>query len=84
MNCSTSFSTESSSRVCPHGPREILADGELGGLVTVGDDAALADAICDALDRPVESERLMARAAEFGVTRITEHYLDLFRKHGRL
>ncbi len=67
---------------CPHGPREILRDGELGGLVAVGDDAALAEAIFTALDRPVEAERLRARAEDFEVSRITAQYLDLFRAHG--
>lgn len=69
---------------CPHGPREILKDGALGGLVPVGDDEALAKAICMALDRPVEAERLRSRAQDFGVRRITDQYLDLFRAHGGL
>jgi glycosyltransferase involved in cell wall biosynthesis len=38
---------------CPSGPREILQEGRLGTLVPVGDAAALAEAIVDALERPV-------------------------------
>ena len=35
---------------CPHGPREVLRDGELGRLVAVGDAAALARSMGEALD----------------------------------
>ncbi|MEO9649039.1 MAG: glycosyltransferase [Roseobacter sp.] len=69
---------------CPHGPSEILRKGTLGGLVPVGDDIALAKAICTALDRPVGTERLRSRAEDFAAARITKQYLDLFSAHGAL
>ena len=40
---------------CPSGPREILQEGRFGALVPVGDAAALAEAIIDALDGPRET-----------------------------
>ena len=39
---------------CPTGPKEILADGQLGGLVPPGDSSALANAIIDAMDHYTE------------------------------
>lgn len=37
---------------CESGPREVLAGGQHGQLVPVGDSAALADAVATSLDRP--------------------------------
>jgi len=58
----------------PHGPREILADGRYGALVPVGDSTALAAAMGEALDRPVDAATLKARAADFGIDKIADRY----------
>ena len=58
----------------PHGPREILVDGQYGPLVRVGDFAALADAMAETLDRPVDKTVLQKRAADFAVETIADRY----------
>lgn len=62
---------------CPSGPREILLDGELGALVPVDDDAALAEAMMRALDAPPRRETLMARGRGFSVERAADAYARL-------
>lgn len=62
---------------CPSGPDEILAGGRYGRLVPVGDDAALADAILEALDATPPKDVLRARAREFDVDRAVQRYLEL-------
>jgi len=59
---------------CPHGPREILADGAFGELVPVGDAAAMAEAMGRALDAPPAAAKLKQRAADFAVARIGDQY----------
>jgi glycosyltransferase involved in cell wall biosynthesis len=51
---------------CPSGPREVLAGGRVGGLVAVGDDAALATALAAQLDQPTPRDQ--SRAAVEGYT----------------
>jgi glycosyltransferase involved in cell wall biosynthesis len=61
---------------CPSGPREILQDGRLGALVPVGDAAALARAMNDALERP--SERVPHQVLRpFTRDASIDHYLSL-------
>ncbi|MDF1585260.1 glycosyltransferase [Marinimicrococcus flavescens] len=62
---------------CPSGPREILEEGEYGALVPVGDDAAMAEAIAAALDRPRDPERLRAHAAKFDHRSAIDRYLEV-------
>jgi glycosyltransferase involved in cell wall biosynthesis len=62
---------------CPSGPAEVLDGGRFGPLVPVGDAAALARAIEQALDDPPPAERLRGRAELFSVQRSADHYLEL-------
>lgn len=59
---------------CPSGPREILAAGEYGRLVPVGDPDALADAIVATLDDPPGADVLRTRADDFAAPRAIEEY----------
>ena len=65
---------------CPSGPSEILRNGEIGPLVPVGDDAALAAAMEHLLDNPPESAVLKARAQHFSAEACAERYDRLIRE----
>ena len=58
---------------CPHGPREILADGKWGKLVPVGDPDALAEAMLEILRSGGADAR--PRARQFSVEAAAEKYL---------
>ncbi|TFG92413.1 MAG: glycosyltransferase, partial [Myxococcales bacterium] len=60
---------------CPGGVSEILQGGAVGGLVPVGDPAALSAAILAALDRPGDRESRLRRADDFCPDRAAHRYL---------
>jgi glycosyltransferase involved in cell wall biosynthesis len=62
---------------CPHGPREILADGRYGTLVPVGDVDALADAIAASLEnsKPAMSDELKKHLQLFSIETIGKQYI---------
>lgn len=62
---------------CPVGPREILADGQFGKLVPVGDPQALSGAILDALTEKGDPLALQMRAQDFSLQSIAQKYLDV-------
>jgi len=62
---------------CPSGPAEILENGKYGRLVPVGDAPALAAALADALDHPLPTGSLLARASVFSVRAATARYLEI-------
>jgi glycosyltransferase involved in cell wall biosynthesis len=62
---------------CPYGPREILAGGRYGRLVEPDDAAALARALEQTLDEPVDRAMLATRADDFSVSRAADAYLAL-------
>ena len=63
---------------CPSGPSEILEGGKWGRLVRVGDPAALAKAMSEALDDPSPPD-VRQRAAYFSVDRAVDAYLSLLQ-----
>lgn len=62
---------------CPNGPSEILERGKWGRLVPVGDWRALAAAILNTLDAPVDRQKLVARARDFDVETSVDRHMEL-------
>ena len=65
---------------CPGGVREVLEGGKWGRLVPIGDEAALADAICDALDNPMRPADLVRAASRYSTTASTQSLLGLLER----
>ncbi|MEC4986866.1 MAG: glycosyltransferase [Oscillatoria sp. PMC 1068.18] len=63
---------------CESGPSEILADGEYGKLVTVGDSEAMATAIAQTLEEFCDSELLQKRSLDFSLEKAVFEYQQLF------
>ena len=72
-----SFGVPVVSTDCPAGPAEILENGRWGRLVPVGDFAALAQGMEQALVEPVDGEALKRRAADFAPEIAAKRYLEL-------
>lgn len=65
---------------CESGPAEILAGGEYGQLVPVGDADAMAKAIAHALATPAAAEHLKAHAMTFSLDRAVTEYQQILGK----
>jgi glycosyltransferase involved in cell wall biosynthesis len=65
---------------CPSGPGEILAQGEFGELVPVGDDEAMANAIEATFDNPRNLQAFMKRADDFSANQAGENYKKVLSK----
>lgn len=62
---------------CPYGPQEILAGGKYGRLVPVDDVSALADAMQQAIDAPINPDELKQRAEIFSLEQAVEEYMKV-------
>ena len=62
---------------CPAGPAEILQRGSFGPLVPVGDEAALAEAMDQVLQRPPDRNRLRQRGTDFSSQKAGDAYEQL-------
>jgi glycosyltransferase involved in cell wall biosynthesis len=62
---------------CPGGPVEVLENGRLGYVTPVGDPAAMAAKILQAIDGPSSPTELMRRAHDFSVERSVTEYVSL-------
>jgi glycosyltransferase involved in cell wall biosynthesis len=64
---------------CPHGPREVLAEGQFGQLVPVGNSSAMREAILNSIHGSfhVAPQALMERASEFTTQKAASSYMKV-------
>ena len=65
---------------CPHGPREILDDGNFGELVPVDDESAMTESIAKSLHSNLNHKALFARAENFSPMRQVEEFELMFNQ----
>ncbi|MBT4764666.1 glycosyltransferase [bacterium] len=61
---------------CPSGPSEILENGRYGSLVPIGDTASISKEIIRLVSMKHDKKRLIERANEFSVKKISLEYLN--------
>lgn len=67
---------------CPSGPREILANGQYGPLVRMGDYHALARSILTIIDSPPEKSLLKSAVRDYTVEASSRRYLEVLLGDG--
>ncbi len=65
---------------CLSGPSEILENGRYGKLVPMGSPKLLSEAMAGSLLQPHNRTKLMKRAQDFSVSRISDQYLNFFSR----
>lgn len=63
---------------CESGPAEILADGKYGRITPVGDAQAMAKAILQTIEMPIDSQTLKQRSQAFSLEAALTQYEQLF------
>ena len=67
---------------CPCGPKDIIAEGENGFLVPVGNETLLADRICYLIENDEDRKRMgelaIKNAERFSIDSIMDNWLALF------
>jgi glycosyltransferase involved in cell wall biosynthesis len=66
---------------CKSSPAEILANGQYGHLVAIGDEDGMAQAILESLDHPIAPNILRKRAEAYSLDRITDQYIEVLNRY---
>ena len=64
---------------CPTGPRQVLKDGEFGGLASVGDSAGLAIAMREELLQERDPHSLRSRASIYSAENVARKFSEVIR-----